>query len=826
MMLETRGHHFKPRLNQLLRDLRLDIAYERGQGDLLYYRDPQGAEVEVLDLVGGYGSLLLGHAHPVLRAEAQRLLASDRPVHVQASRREYASLLARELSLRARGDYCVTFGNSGAEAVEAAMKHAILETGARTFIALDGAFHGKTLGALQLTANTAYREGFELPGLNIIRVPPNDIEQLAAAFRQAKDLAGFIFEPVLGEGGIRPVEAEFAQAAARLCAERNVPLIADECQTGLGRTGTFLASEQLGVQPDYIILSKALGGGIAKISALLARRERYRAEFDLKHSSTYADDDFSCAIALKTLELIDTTLLAACRDKGERLLAGLRRVAAKFPAVIADVRGQGLMIAVEFCHLPRSSSFLLRYLDAQEDLAKVITAYLLNVHRIRIAPTLSDPFSLRLEPSALIGDSQIEWFLEAMEETCSRLGNGDAMNLTRFFRRGGTDAPTADGPVRTDAKFVAYNEDRFRECQRHAPSVKVAWLCHMIDADDLISLEPSFASASLQEREDYLAQLVAQMTPVAISAVDVRSVTGDVVRVYPILLPFTSSWVQRRLDERRVALPQALVQQGIEMARSLDCQTVALGQYTSIVTLNGTRVARNGIGVTTGNSYAVALAMQAIERAHLETGSKPAQSVLVIAGAVGNIGRACAEILAPRYRQTILVGSDKPGSRSRLEAFARSIPNAVTSTDLAAIGKGNVVLAALNAVDAPLTTAPFARNAIVCDLSIPASLRPSIAQLRPDLLIIKGGIVSLPFGEDLEIAGFPLPTGQTYACMAEAMLLGFEGIRDASFTGALTPEQVMRVSAMAARHGFELADYKRSCVLGFEPKNDVRAIAN
>lgn len=825
MTLETSGPHFKPRLNQLLRTLRLDIVYERGQGDLLYYRDSQGAEVEVLDLVGGYGSLLLGHAHPALRAEAQRLLASERPVHVQASRREYASLLAHELSKRAQDDYCVTFGNSGAEAVEAAMKHAMLETGARTFIALDGAFHGKTLGALQLTANAAYRDGFELPGLKIIRVPPNDLDRLTSAFNQATDLAGFVFEPVLGEGGIRPIQAEFAQAAAKLCAQRDVPLIADECQTGLGRTGTFLACHQLGVSPDYIILSKALGGGIAKISALLVRRERYRSEFDLKHSSTYADDDFSCAIALKTLELIDDALLAACRDKGERLLAGLHRLAGKFPTVIADVRGQGLMIAVEFCHLSRSTSFLLRFLDVQEDLAKVIAAYLLNVHRIRIAPTLSDPLSLRLEPSALISEKHIEKFLTAMEETCSRLVSGDAMSLTRFLIRGDKEVSNTDGPLRSDARFIAYDEDRFRECQRHAASVKVAWLCHMIDADDLISLEPSFASASLQEREDYLAQLVPFMSPMAISAVDIRSTLGGVVRVYPILLPFTSRWVQQRLEERRLALPQALVQQGIDLARSLGCQMVSLGQYTSIVTLNGTRVVRDGIGVTTGNSYAVALAMQAIERAHLETGSKPAQSVLVIAGAVGNIGRACAEILAPRYRQTILLGSDKPGSRARLEAFARNIPNAVISTDPAAIGKGNVVLAALNAVDAPLTTAPFARNAIVCDLSIPASLRPDIAQRRPDLLIIKGGIVSLPFAENLEIAGFPLPTGQTYACMAEAMLLGFEGIRDASFTGSLTPQQVMQVSAMAARHGFELADYKRSCVLGFEPKKDVRALA-
>src|SRR2546427_9868137 len=114
------------------------------------------------------------------------------------------------------------------------------------------------------------------------------------------------------------------------------------------------------------------------------------------------------------------------------------------------------------------------------------------------------------------------------------------------------------------------------------------------------------------------------------SAVDVRSVTGCVIGVYPILLPFASSWVKRLIDDRRLALPQALVQQGVDLARSLDCQTVSLGQYTSIVTLNGTRLAPRGIGVTTGNSYAIALAIQAIERAHRETGRTPTESVLVI----------------------------------------------------------------------------------------------------------------------------------------------------------------------------------------------------
>lgn len=805
---------FKPRLQALLDTLHLNVSYERGQGDHLYYRDEEGAEVAVLDLVGGYGSLLLGHAHPVLVAEAQRVLASGRPMHVQGSRRELAAQLAEALAQRANGDYCVIFGNSGTEAVEAAMKHALWETGGRTFIALDRAFHGKTLGALQLTSNPGYREAFELSSLPVRRIEIDNLEQLEEAFATTPNLAGFIFEPIIGEGGVRALSARFAQRAAELCAEHDVPLIADECQTGLGRTGTFLASEGLGVQPDYVILSKSLGGGLAKISAVLIRRSRYQPEFELKHTSTFAEDDFSCAIALKTLELIDPPLLEACRTKGDRLLNGLRRLAAQYPGVIADVRGQGLMIGVEFRRPARSPSFLLRFLAAVEDLTFILAGYLLNVHQIRIAPTLSDPFTLRLEPSALLEEQDILRFLAALDDVCSRLGANDALGLSRFLTWGPPATEAFNVVTRTDSRFLVYDEVRFRQREAQVPTSRVAWLCHLMDADDLVSLEPSFDALSFRERESFLAGLVSRAAPVVLSSVDIRSRTGQVVRLNPILLPFTSAWAKRMIDARCLAAPQALVQQGIQVARSLGCQLFSLGQYTSIVTLNGTRVAPGGMGVTTGNSYAVALALQAIERAHRETGRPPGESTLVVAGAGGNIGRTCAEILAPRYARTILVGSNKPGSAYRLEMFARSIPRSVISTDLAAVGDGQVVVAALNAVDAPLHASYLARHAIVCDLSVPSSLPADAAQERPDLLLIKGGIVSLPGREDLEIIDFPLPPGQTYGCMAEALLFGFEGERDLLHTGAITAEQVARVTQLAERHGFTLADYKRASVFG------------
>ena len=231
----------KPRLCQLLDLLRIGVEFERAQGDYLYHRR-NGREIGVLDLAGGYGSLLLGHHHPTLVAEALRLLGEGRPIHSQGSRHQLAGRLARELSRRAGGDYRVVFANSGAEAVEAAMKHAILETGSRTFITVEKGFHGKTIGAVQLTASQDYREPFEIPGLTVFRVRRNDLTHLEETFARVSNLAGFVFEPIQGEGGILPLDAAFVQRAAALCAARGAPLIADEIQSGMGRTGRFLAA--------------------------------------------------------------------------------------------------------------------------------------------------------------------------------------------------------------------------------------------------------------------------------------------------------------------------------------------------------------------------------------------------------------------------------------------------------------------------------------------------------------------------------------------------------------------------------------------------------
>jgi len=794
----------KPGLCALLDLLRIGVDYERALGDRLWFRDDNGREREVIDFVGGYGSLLLGHNHPALVAEAQAILSSGRPMHAQGSRRVLAGRLSSELSRRAGGDYRVVLANSGAEAVEAAMKHAMLETGARTFVALEGGFHGKTLGALQLTAGADYRDALDLPCLAVRRVRPNDVARLEQAFDG--DIAGFVFEPIQGEGGVREIDPAFARRAADLCAARGVPLIADEIQSGMGRTGTFLACEALGVSPDYVCLSKTLGGGLAKIAALLVRAGRWVDRFDFKHSSTYAEDDYSCAIALKALDLIDDAALALCRTKGARLLAALRDLQAEHPGVIADVRGRGLMIGVEL--RPRRTSFILRMLSSQGDLALAVAAYLFHAHGIRVAPTMSDRWTLRLEPSCGIADADVDRLVLALREACARLSAGDALGLTSHLAADDGFAAAAEA---RDGLFVHH------ERPAPAPLPAVGWLCHMIDADALICFDGAFARMTHAQREAYLRRTSPRGQPILINSVDIRSATGASARLHVIGLFYTSRLIKELLDARDLDGIQAVVRGAVDRARELGCGVVALGQYTSMVTLNGTLLREARVGITTGNSYPLALALQAVDRAQSERGVDPAASTLAIVGASGNIGRALAEVAAPRYRHAILVGSARPGARLRLQEFARTIPNARVSTS---VREADVVIAAVNAVDAPLGPDAFAAGAIVCDLSVPACVRSDTWDARPDLLLFKGGLAQLPGGEELGITSFPLPAGQTFGCMAEGLLLGFEGVRDSSFTGTIRAEHIRRIEAMAARHGFALADYKRSCPLGSGRRED------
>ena len=301
------------------------------EGDGVHLVDADGRRY--LDFAAGIAVVSLGHRHPAPLAAAHAQL--DRLWHASnLYTTEPAAELAAVLSARFGGAQAF-FCNSGAEAVEAAVKYARKATGKPGVIAVEGSFHGRTLGALAVTGQPAKRAGFDPLGPARF-AGPNDVRALHAA--AGDDVGLVMLEPVLGEGGVIPLQPSFLAAAADLARELGAILAFDEIQTGVGRTGTFFAWEQAGVKPQLVTLAKGLANGLP-IGCLLVSDEAPRGFVPGDHGSTFGGNPVACAAACAVCATVDDDLLAAVRENGERLAAGL----ATLPGVI-EVRGAGLLV--------------------------------------------------------------------------------------------------------------------------------------------------------------------------------------------------------------------------------------------------------------------------------------------------------------------------------------------------------------------------------------------------------------------------------------------------------------------------------------------------
>jgi acetylornithine/N-succinyldiaminopimelate aminotransferase len=353
-------------------------------GDGVWLTDDLGRRY--LDFAAGIAVVALGHKHPAPLAAAHRQL--DRLWHASnLYGTEPAPALAQALSARFGGAQAF-FCNSGTEANEAAIKYARKATGKAGVLALEQSFHGRTTGALSVTGQPAKRAAFEplLPGARFAQ--PHDNVSLRAA--AGRDVGLILFEPVLGEGGVIPLTVEFVQAAAELAVEIGALLAFDEVQTGVGRTGTFFAFEQLGVRPQLVTLAKGLANGLP-IGCLLVADEAAGAFAPGDHGSTFGGNPVACAAALAVVATVDDALLEQVRVNGARLLDGLRAL----PHVV-EVRGTGLLVGAELDQPAQP------FVDAALDAGLVCLTSGANV--------------LRLAPPLVVEEAEIDRALETLRE--------------------------------------------------------------------------------------------------------------------------------------------------------------------------------------------------------------------------------------------------------------------------------------------------------------------------------------------------------------------------------------------------------------------------
>ena len=941
------GRFARPEVATALEAVRLDKHYVRAEGDVMTYRDLDGQTVEVLDMLGGYGSTLLGHNHPELVALAQDLLSSNVPFHAQASTRASAGELAWALSERVRAttgrQYVVTFASTGAEAIEAAVKHAELErherhqelgerderswasivhgphdvdalppalveplrsalgsagipsslreahdrfrqanaettNAAPLCVAFEDSFHGKTSGALGLTASEHHRGPFASLLPRTAWVPRGDLAALEDALRSEVrayrslapvgdrvvlkeqplcNVSAIFLEPVQGEGGVRPLDPAFLAGVREIADRWDVPLVVDEIQTGLGRCGAFLASSLLGLRGDYYALGKSLGGGLAKISALLVDARRYRRRFGMLHTSTFAEDDFSCRIALRALEISDRDELPArAARQGLRLKGRLEELRARYPDVIADVRGMGLLVGVELASQERSASNVLRMTSGQQLLGYVVAGYLLNEESIRVAPALAGASTIRLEPSAYVSDTALERTVTALAKVCDMIRKANAGRLTRCLA--GCAVPGDRTPVRDHSKRPRVYRDDPPTTDR-----KVAFVGHLIDGEYLPLSDPSLSEIPRERLRHYARSTHRLLGPWVLHRSNVTSATGERVHLTFIGLTIPSTVIAEAMKVREVEWLNRRVLEAIAMAAAQGCSVVGLGGYTSIVTNNCKRVANSRVALTSGNALTVGMGIEAIEEAARQRGVDVARSRVAVIGAAGNICSTYARLMAGRASRLLLIG--RPGTSDRLERVAHQLyadawatirrdrgasgglvealraavpveqlPADRVGTDVGrylyervnrALGAERLVEVAEDmsqlatcdvVVCASSTPSPIIHPAdvsprplVVCDLSVPSAVDPALMRQRPHAIVIQGGVVKLPRNPDFSIAGIPLPPGNVFACMAETTLLGLAGQRRNYSYGAIDKAQVEAILELARVHGYRLGQLKQ-----------------
>ena len=791
-------------------------------------------------------------------------------------------------------------------------------------VALKGSFHGKTSSALKVTFNKSYREAYE--GLSAIRTAfintdhPERLEELVAehvsvfyypvligrqvTLRPIKmtRVIAFIFEILQGEGGMRPVPLHTLQYLAEVRQRVKVPFILDEIQTGCGRLGSVFAYAQTPLAqhaPEYIVVSKALGGGLVKIGAALIRKDIYDQDFGILHTSTFAEDELSSRVAIKTLQLLtrnDGELLHQVREKGEYLLRELRSLQARYPNTIKEVRGAGLMIGMEFSLMDDHSPFF-RSSGKQGVLSLLIASYLLEYHNIRLLAPLSTMLKgnpgkqrlsiLRIQPSLTITIEEITLLVNALAEVLEIIARNNEYCLIAHLA--GTHVPES---IRRSPKHMEVGWPIVTE-HRHIDA-RAGFIIHPTTVDNLIEYYfPSFnCYPSIKDGlVTWWSRIARFLEPIHVRSTLVSS-NGFVVENNLVFVPYLPDAMVSTTTPYLVQEIRDKIQDAVTLAKELGddnipVSMVGLGAYTSIVTRNAELINDYEVPVTTGNTYTTALTICGIIHAAKLRGIDLRHATVAVVGASGNIGSVVSEILAARVGRLKLVGRPRKDHRLRLkfvrelcwrellrvlrpntkeldgptytptgdlliqvaniiekyrEQFVQHSPSLFRMPDDAPLPKNtgsqfektldglqlspeeypqieivigleslsdcDVIVVATNSPDPNLILPDMVKpGALVCCSSIPSNLSTQFEENLNRNLAFDGGLAQLPEGSRIDFVG--MPGGRlTYGCLAETLLLGFEGRNHSFSKGAITSEQVYEILNMAETYGFSLGDIK------------------
>jgi ornithine--oxo-acid transaminase len=453
--LDLAARHLDPSLVDVLRILGFDERYASARGSHLYDADGRA----YLDFHTGEGFASLGHNHPAVREVLQATLAADLVDGVQIHYSPLAGMLAEALSQRLpEGLDAVFFASTGAEAVDSAMKFARAATGRAHFVSCEDGFHGVTLGPLSLVGDEFFKDGFGPLLPDCARVPFGDLERLEAELR-SRDVAAFVVEPIQGRMVTLPPTG-YLRAAQELCRRYGTMFVLDEIQTGLGRTGRWFALEHWDLQPDFVLVGKALSGGYMPVAAMVTTRETYQKavgtlERSYVHQSTYGRNRLSAAAGLATMRIIERDrLVENALSIGAVLQQGLAELQQRHE-IVKEVRASGLMIGIELC-APSSRvgrlNWRLIHMASEGLFPQLIVIPLHRDHRV-ITMAAGKNDVIKLLPPLTLSEAEARSFLDALDTVLADCHGAAGKNWSvvrdiakaTLRRRSAQAAPAGDG---------------------------------------------------------------------------------------------------------------------------------------------------------------------------------------------------------------------------------------------------------------------------------------------------------------------------------------------------------------------------------------------
>ena len=858
--------YHNPYIGKLLKCLDMDVSYDSAKDDYLYWDSAQ-QKTEILDLTGGYGTNLLGHHNEELINHAIEFLKSKKiPLSDQLSLQKSTGELAEKLNdligRHTGKSYYTLFGSTGSEVVEIAIHHAYLEWtkqirkleenqaskysygNERHFkevwnknweiikktcpkiIANQKAFHGTTTGARSLMGDEERRNKFNgLFGISTIFIDDLNLElkeQIASEINnnaveikifmeedeklnltpfKLSTIIAAIVEPVLGEGGICEIDKEFPA----ILSTYDFPLIVDEIQSGLGRTGSFLSSNNF--IGNYYLFSKSLGGNISKISAISIEKERFIEEIGKLYVSTFADGAFAANIALESLKIIDRdNIPKTAGAKGNEIIKRLRFISSKYPDVIEAIQGKGLMIGIKFSQKAINKNLFLRILYHKKVLGYLFSSYLLNNHKLRILPSISAPDVLRIEPSICIGKMDVNKLLQGIEKLANLVDEGKFYQLTKHLMKG-------DPFIDNKGKIPEYGSMYQKVDTPMEGALKVAFIAHFaypleefrMLSDDLCNASDTGLKLLFSKFEQIM-----DLEPITLNA---RNIYNGKIHLTMMLLPTSSAELEKlhKTNRREKAIRQ--IQKAVNRAATEGIKVVSLGGYNSIITNNGKVILEpEGTKIVTGNTLTAVIGYHNFKNQLVEKLSNSELNIGIV-GATGNIGR----ILARKFidDKSINLKSIRLFGRNnmRLNKLIIDISLVAKSrkvklkscVELSELRHCNAIIIATNTNDPIVYPEHIDKNQaiIITDLSIPAGISDELQRCSNVQILPFASSIALPEDPDFLVTSCS-PRGTALCCVSEAILNGLENI-SLDLRGDISLEGFNTLYGLAKKHDFMLS---------------------